>query len=156
MYSLTLLTKFILPKLLERSKKNKKSLIINLSSQASLIPTPYFADYAGTKAFNDRLSKGLYYELKPMGIDVLSVKPGVVATSINYMKPSFMRTITVDSCVKGILGNATHQECYGGWVHEIHGFFAKCFIMDLVPFKWQLEGMKRMAAKVKETFKAKS
>ena len=45
-----------------------------------MVPFPYVANYSATKVFDDYFSKGLYYEMKSKGVDVLSVQPGRVAS----------------------------------------------------------------------------
>lgn len=42
--------------------------------------TPYSANYAATKAYVQSLAEGLGEELKPSGVDVLSVAPGPIAS----------------------------------------------------------------------------
>lgn len=49
----------ILPKMLEREKKGA---VIFTSSVAGILPLPYAATYAATKAFNKHLAEGLAYE----------------------------------------------------------------------------------------------
>lgn len=54
--------------------------IIMLSSVGGLIPNPYFANYAATKAWDLFLGEGLHVELKSHGVDVLSLCPGPTRT----------------------------------------------------------------------------
>ncbi|MEQ8797933.1 MAG: SDR family oxidoreductase [Salinisphaeraceae bacterium] len=54
--------------------------IIMLASVAGLIPNPYFAHYAATKAWDLFLGEGLHVELKDKGVDVLSLCPGPTRT----------------------------------------------------------------------------
>lgn len=61
-------------------------MIVNLSSQAALMPAPFFKNSAATKVFDDYFSKALFYELRAKGVDVLSVKPGMVATPMTKRK----------------------------------------------------------------------
>lgn len=125
-YPIVMLTKVLIPKIEKRYKTMKKrALLINLSSQAAFFPNPYFANYGATKAFDDRLSKSLYFELKGKGVDVLTVRPGVVTTKLNGMKEKFAQNISVESCVSGILGNAKSFLTYGGAWHEVHGLFVE-------------------------------
>jgi len=56
------------------------SRIINLASQASFQPMPYFNIYAATKAFVRYYSRGLNFELKSRKITVTAVCPGWVKT----------------------------------------------------------------------------
>lgn len=54
--------------------------ILNVSSIASYAPTPRMAVYGATKSFVSSFSKALREELKPLGITVLTVCPGPMAT----------------------------------------------------------------------------
>lgn len=60
-------------------------MIINICSQAAKVPTPKSAVYAGSKAALLQFSNALRLELKPIGIHVLTVNPGPIAT------PFFLR-----------------------------------------------------------------
>jgi short-subunit dehydrogenase len=72
-YPIVMLSKLLLEGFERRfKKKGVRSLIINISSFSSMFPLPLLANYAATKVFDDYMSKGLYYELKSKGIDVLS------------------------------------------------------------------------------------
>ena len=51
------------------------------------MPSPHFSNYSGTKVFDDYFSKGLYYELRAKGVDVLSALPAMVATPMS-MRPA--------------------------------------------------------------------
>ena len=86
-YPIVLLTQQLVGKFEERFTKGKnRSMIINLSSQAALMPAPFFKNYAATKVFDDYFSKALFYELRAKGVDVLSVQPGMVATAMTKRK----------------------------------------------------------------------
>ena len=57
-YPVVLLTQQLVGKFEERFSKNKnRSIIINLSSQAALMPMPHFKNYSATKVFDDFFSK---------------------------------------------------------------------------------------------------
>lgn len=51
--------------------------ILQVSSIGAFQPCPYFAAYAATKAFVLSLGEALYHELKPKGIVVCSLYPGL-------------------------------------------------------------------------------
>ncbi|WP_215145159.1 SDR family NAD(P)-dependent oxidoreductase [Exiguobacterium qingdaonense] len=55
--------------------------IINICSQAAKVPTPKSAVYAGSKAALLQFSNALRLELKPLGVHVMTVNPGPIATS---------------------------------------------------------------------------
>jgi len=55
--------------------------IINVSSVGGRITLPYFGVYNSTKYAVESLSDALRYELRPFGIDVALIEPGVIRTS---------------------------------------------------------------------------
>ncbi len=58
----------------------KRGGIILFSSLLAFQGTPYSANYAATKAYIQTFAEGLRVEMKPFGVDVLSVAPGPVHT----------------------------------------------------------------------------
>jgi short-subunit dehydrogenase len=54
--------------------------ILFVSSIAGYGPTPYLANYGASKAYVLSLGEALHYELKPKGVDVLVLSPGLTAT----------------------------------------------------------------------------
>ena len=62
MIPISLLTRHIMPKMLNRHKStNKKSLIINLSSIIADYPAKNSANYSSTKCFDDFVSRSIGY-----------------------------------------------------------------------------------------------
>jgi len=66
------LTGKFLPGMLQRGR----GALIFLSSIASYQPTPWFATYGASKAFNLLFGEALWAELKPRGVDVIALSPG--------------------------------------------------------------------------------
>ncbi len=62
--------------------KSKQAKIINLSSVAGLSSIPFMGAYNGSKFALEGYSESLYYELKPKGIQVCLVEPGLYQTKI--------------------------------------------------------------------------
>jgi short-subunit dehydrogenase len=62
-------------------EKGLSGTILNVSSVVGLLPAPYAALYAATKAFVLSFSEALDVELEPHGIRVLVSCPGTVATA---------------------------------------------------------------------------
>ena len=54
--------------------------IVIISSNSGILHSPFVANYAGTKAYALALGEALYSELRPHGVDVLSVVPGLTHT----------------------------------------------------------------------------
>lgn len=57
-----------------------KGGIILVASLSGHMPNPYFANYAGTKAYVLNFGASLYGELKPKGVDVTVLSPGLTNT----------------------------------------------------------------------------
>ena len=60
--------------------KNGSGGIILVASLSGHMPNPYFANYAGTKAYTLNFGSSLYGELKPKGVDVTVLSPGLTNT----------------------------------------------------------------------------
>ena len=60
--------------------ENGRAKIINIASSAGFLPQPGFACYAASKSYVISFSRAMSCELKPLGIDVMAVCPGPVAT----------------------------------------------------------------------------
>ncbi len=51
-----------------------------IASLSGHMPNPYFSNYAGSKAYVLNLGASLYGELKPKGVDVTILSPGLTKT----------------------------------------------------------------------------
>ncbi len=56
--------------------------ILFVSSIAGYGPTPYLTNYGASKAYIISLGEALHYELKPKGVDVLVLSPGLTDTPL--------------------------------------------------------------------------
>ena len=73
-----LLTRALVPQMIER----KRGAIIMVSSVLGIVTCPYESVYAATKAFDLQLGASLYAELRPLGIDVVTLCPQATRTEI--------------------------------------------------------------------------
>lgn len=76
-FGLMNVTRAFLPRMRER----RSGRIINVSSVGGRITLPYFGVYNSTKYAVESLSDALRYELRPFGIDVSLIEPGVIRTN---------------------------------------------------------------------------
>ncbi|MFT3697174.1 MAG: SDR family oxidoreductase [Kofleriaceae bacterium] len=76
-FGLMNVTRAFLPKMMQ----NKAGRIINVSSVGGRITLPYFGVYNSTKYAVESLSDALRYELRPFGIDVALIEPGIIRTN---------------------------------------------------------------------------
>src|SRR3954471_2142657 len=76
-FGLMAVTRAFLPKMRER----RAGRIINVSSVGGRITLPFFGVYNSTKYAVESLSDAMRYELRPFGIDVSLIEPGVIRTN---------------------------------------------------------------------------
>lgn len=60
--------------------QKKRGGIILMGSLVGFQGSPFATNYSATKAFIQTFAEGLYFELKPYGIDILCVAPGPVSS----------------------------------------------------------------------------
>ncbi|XP_077256309.1 uncharacterized protein LOC143894107 [Temnothorax americanus] len=89
----------VLPGMMQRGK----GVLINVSSMAAAIPSPYLAVYAASKAYIDKLSADLATEAAPRGVTVQCVLPGPVATKMSKIKRATWMAPTPETFVKATL-----------------------------------------------------
>ncbi|MBA2542902.1 MAG: SDR family NAD(P)-dependent oxidoreductase, partial [Deltaproteobacteria bacterium] len=76
-----------------RMLERKSGRIINVSSVGGRITLPYFGVYNSTKYAVESLSDALRYELRPFGIDVSLIEPGVIRTNFEATAVANLGTV---------------------------------------------------------------
>jgi short-subunit dehydrogenase len=89
-FGLMNVTRAFLPKMVER----RAGRIINVSSVGGRITLPYFGVYNSTKYAVEALSDALRYELRPFGIDVALIEPGVIRTNFEATAATGLQSLT--------------------------------------------------------------
>lgn len=64
-------------------RRQRRGTIINLSSIVGKFPFPTSGPYAATKHAVEAVSDALRHEVRPFGIRVITIRPGVIATEFN-------------------------------------------------------------------------
>lgn len=67
---------------LPRLRESGGGVVCNLTSSATLVPMPFYAAYRASKAAVSALGESLQAEAGPLGIRVLEVLPGPIATDM--------------------------------------------------------------------------
>jgi 17beta-estradiol 17-dehydrogenase / very-long-chain 3-oxoacyl-CoA reductase len=103
----------------------RPALILNVTSYAGLIPPPYLAVYAATKAYNHAFSRSLTAELKD--IETISLITGSVHTASNKKPISFLRP-NAEQYAKCIIARVGcgRDSVYPYWPHAIQTFIISC------------------------------
>ena len=70
-------------------RSSKNGVIINITSIAGEIATPFRSVYSGGKAALEIISETLAMEVRNFGIDVVSIAPGDFKTNISKKKIPF-------------------------------------------------------------------
>ncbi len=85
-FGLMNVTRAFLPKMIER----RAGRVINVSSVGGRLTLPYFGVYNSTKYAVESLSDAMRYELRPFGIAVSMIEPGVIRTNFEATAVSGM------------------------------------------------------------------
>jgi short-subunit dehydrogenase len=89
-FGLMNVTRAFLPGMRER----RAGRIINVSSMGGRVTLPYFGVYNSTKYAVESLSDALRYELRPFGIDVALIEPGMIRTNFESTAVSGLSAFT--------------------------------------------------------------
>ncbi len=73
-------------------RARRSGLLIQVSSIAGRLTTPFFSLYCASKYAAEAMAEGLRYELAPFGIDSVIVEPGPFATGLFDQAPRPSRT----------------------------------------------------------------
>lgn len=79
-FSLVRITQACLPGM----RGQRKGIIINVSSMSGKVPNPLNSVYSSTKNAVEALSDTLRLDLRPFGINVVTIRPGPIATELMH------------------------------------------------------------------------
>jgi uncharacterized protein len=109
--ALVTLTHLFLPQMLDR----RRGAVINIASSAGLLPLPYEAVYAASKAFVLSFTEALHAETRGSGVTVVAVNPGPVPTEWQAVaglvdQPKFPPAVSTAQVVKESLDAAARDK----------------------------------------------
>jgi hypothetical protein len=125
--------------------------VVIMASIAGFQGSPYLATYAATKAFDRALAEGLWYEWKPLGVDVIACCAGATTTP-NYLNTQPGRASAlepapqrpgqvVEECLRRI---GTTPSFVSGWGNRLVTFLMQRLFPRKTAIATMGEGMKKM------------
>lgn len=112
-------TKIVLPKM----EKQRRGVVVNISSFSAVYPTPLLTLYAASKNFVDMFSRSLHAEYTGKGILIQSVLPAYVATKMSKIKKPTLMAPSASAYVRAALKTVgVESRTYGFWSHKLQGF----------------------------------
>ncbi|PIN09524.1 17 beta-hydroxysteroid dehydrogenase type 3, HSD17B3 [Handroanthus impetiginosus] len=145
-------TSYVTKVVLKGMVARRRGAIVNMGSGASIVvPShPLYAIYSATKGYVDQLSRSLYVEYKPYGIDVQCQVPLYVSTKmasqVAQVERSSIFIPTAEKYVEAAVGFIGYDQprCTPYWAHSIQWFFAS-LLPDALLDEWRLSiGIRRM------------
>lgn len=106
-------------------RERRRGAIINVASTAGFQPVPFMTTYAATKAFVLSFSDALWEEMRPYGIKVMALCPGVTETNFfeaaGVERPPMRLAQTpeqvVDTALRGLARGRGHV--VSGWANYL-------------------------------------
>ena len=105
-FGLAAMTKAVLPMM----RRQKKAMIINISSIAGILGKPILSVYSASKWAVSGLSQSLNYELEPIGIRVVNVCPGIFKTNLIKKNTNLVQNAQ-DSKISLLQSNSEFSKC---------------------------------------------
>jgi short-subunit dehydrogenase len=138
-YPYTLLTRSLLPIL--KSRVDEQSLVINICSAISFVPSAFDAVYAATKIFEVFTMESLRLEQsqRHSNIRFLTMNPQYVSTNNARLHPGGMVDTPeafADSMIAVLTGDQSVTQSCGTIKHNIAGFFIRLMQQSLRLFNW--------------------
>ena len=106
------LIKKIAPKMI----KAKQGVIVNIGSISGIVTTPFSGAYCASKAAIHSFSDALRMELKPFGINVISVKPGAIKSNFGERAMKTAKELFKDNSIYTSLNNSILKRANGSQV----------------------------------------
>ena len=107
--------------------------ILQVASAAAFLPSPYVSAYAATKHYVKAFSEALNFELRPHGVSVTTLYPGITRTEFNAVAdastPPLMRLSVLDADavarigVRGLL--ARKRAVIPGWINTVNAWMSE-------------------------------
>jgi len=120
--SVVMMTKMILPDMLEK----KKGIIVNVSTIGSIFPLPLYTVYSATKKYIDYFTASLQHEYASKGVIIQNLQPSTVATKMLGIKRTSFTVLSPKKYANDALSTIGIQDwSFGTLTHALQGWFFK-------------------------------
>jgi len=116
-------------------KRRPKSIIVNISSITAEFAAPLLSVYAATKSYNDVFSRAIMTEVQKDGIDVVSVLPSYVMSSMSGIKRESFFVPTAARFAKSCVNKLTPGRILPFWPHHMYLYVSSCLPTSFVSNK---------------------
>lgn len=117
--SVTMMTKMILPDMLEK----KKGIIVNVTSMGMMYPLPLYSVYCATKKCIDYFTTSLRYEYSNKGVIIQHLQPSAVATKMLGTDKTNFFVVSPEKYASDAISTIGMQEwSFGTLSHALQGW----------------------------------
>jgi NAD(P)-dependent dehydrogenase (short-subunit alcohol dehydrogenase family) len=116
-FGLVRLTQLVLPGM----RKQSWGKVVNVSSMGGKFTLPGGAFYHASKHAVEALSDGLRFELRPFGIDVIVIEPGIIGTGFGRTALGTVEKTDVDDSPYGMFNQRVILTINGAYSHRMLG-----------------------------------
>jgi len=116
-------------------KKRKRSIIVNISSITAEFAAPLLSVYAATKSYNDVFSRAVMREVKKDGIDVVSVLPSYVMSSMSGIKRESFFVPSASRFAYNCVNKLQSGRILPFWPHHMYLYISSCLPKSFVANK---------------------
>ncbi|MEZ4431372.1 MAG: SDR family NAD(P)-dependent oxidoreductase [bacterium] len=107
--------------------------ILQVSSAAAFLPSPYVAAYAATKHYVKAFSEAIRYELRHTGVSVTTLYPGITRTEFNTVAgartPPLMNLSVLDAATVARVGlramRRRRRAVVPGLINKLNAIFSE-------------------------------
>lgn len=122
----------ITPRVLKKMSENRFGYVLNIGSQFSELPAPFYAAYAASKAMIKAWSVALHYEMKPFGVHVECIVPGMVCTKMTAMKTPTLAAPSASAFAECVLSTCGSCKVNMPYIPHLVSWLVASFIPDFI------------------------
>eukprot|EP00924_Labyrinthula_sp_SR-Ha-C_P016218 snap_masked-scaffold_52-processed-gene-0.28-mRNA-1 protein AED:0.03 eAED:0.03 QI:0/-1/0/1/-1/1/1/0/320 len=114
------MTRLFLDQVLKKKNK-RKGAVVNIGSYAGVLASPLLSEYSASKAYIERLTKGLDLEYRSEGVEFQCHVPLFIVSKLSKIRKSSLTVPSAESYAKSVLDYLGKPVCIvsGNFVHSV-------------------------------------